>query len=1222
MPSFAMDTRRRRRGSLATLGRRCRAAALALLAGAAGTLGTAATLGCGVVLGTLSAVWAGATAAAAGAWAAGTPATQPPAAAFDPERWQALHWREVGPYRGGRADAVTGIAGDRATYYFGATGGGVWKTTDAGRTWRSVSDGFFGGSIGDVAVAAWDPNVVYAGTGEETVRGNVSEGDGMWRSTDAGKTWKRAGLADSRHITRIRIHPRNPDLVYAAVLGHLFGPSAERGIYRSADGGATWKRILFVDDQVGAADLAMDPTNPRVLYASTWRIRRTPYSLESGGAGSGLWKSTDGGDTWKELTANPGLPKGTKGIIGVSVSRSDPDNVYAIVEAADGGLFRSRDGGATWKRTSTDHELTQRAWYYNRVYADPADTESVYVVNVSFLHSKDGGRTFTPIRVPHGDNHDLWIDPADPRRMIESNDGGANVSDDGGQTWTAQDNQPTAQIYRVATDNHFPYRLYGAQQDNSALRIASRGQGRGIGSDDWQETAGGESGYILPDPLDAEGVYGGSYGGLLIHFDHTTGEVRDVNPWPDNPMGSGAADLKYRFQWNFPIALSPHDPHALYVGAQVLFKSVDQGQSWSVISPDLTRNDKSRQGPSGGPITKDNTSVEYYDTIFTIAESPLRAGVLWVGSDDGLVHVSQDGGGSWQDVTPAAGLPTWAQINSIEASPFEPGGAYFAATLYRADDDHPYLFKTTDYGRHWTRIDAGIDPTHFTRVVRADPVRRGLLYAGTQRGVYVSFDDGAHWRTLQLGLPIVPIGDLAVKEGDLVAATEGRGFWILDDLEPLREWAGDPAAATAAVRLFTPRPTIRLAGGGDLGPPRPGAKMGQNPPTGLVLDYYLRDKPAPGQAPLAVEILDRDGTLIRRFTAAKPEAAAAAAKEAGKPSAGAAAAGKAATAAAPAPGHAPAGAAAGTAGTGTTPAGAAGTAGIGTTATGEGAKEEGAGAEEAAKPEEAAGGEEEEETRGRPAAEPHPPAAQGFNRFVWDLAYPAAKGFPGMVLWNRGLIAPLAAPGSYQARLTVAGQSATVPFTIVKDPRSHSTDADLIAQTRFLLGVRDDLDKTHDALRRIRAIRAQLADLGKRLHAATAAPPADDAGGATAGEQKSPAGAGTDPYTGVRKAAKDLDAKLTAVEEALYQDKSHAAEDMLNYPIRLDDKLNGVAQSAALGDYRPTAQAVAVRDELVAAIDAQLGRLGAILEHDVPAFNQLAAGAGVQPVIPPRPQLK
>jgi len=1120
---------------------------------------------------------------------------------FDPERWQALHWREVGPYRGGRSAAVAGVPGDRGTYYFGGTGGGVWKSTDAGRSWHSVSDGFFGGSIGAVAVAAWDPNVIYAGTGEETVRGNVSEGDGMWKSTDAGKTWKRAGLRDSRHIARIRIHPRNPDLVYAAVLGHLFGPNGERGVYRSTDGGASWTRVLHLDDETGAVDLAMDPTNPRVLYASLWRVRRTPYSLESGGSGSGLWKSTDGGDSWTDLSHNPGLPKGTLGIIGVTVSPTAADNVYAIVEAEGGGVFRSRDGGKTWKRTSTDHELTQRAWYYDRIFADPADAESVYVVNVFFLHSKDGGKTFSAIRVPHGDNHDLWIDAADPRRMIESNDGGANVSEDGGRTWTPHDGQPTAQIYRVSTDNHFPYRILGAQQDNSALRIASRGEGDGIGSRDWEPTAGGESGYILADPRHPDVVYGGSYGGFIERVDHATGEVRDVNPWPDNPMGAGAADLEYRFQWNFPIAVSPHDPRVLYTGANVLFKTVDEGQSWSVISPDLTRNDRSRQGPSGGPITKDNTSVEYYDTIFTVAESPVTAGVLWVGSDDGLVHLSRDGGGHWQDVTPP-GLPAWAQINSIEASPFDAGAAYFAATLYKTDDDRPYLYQTHDYGSHWTRIDDGIDRAHFTRVVRADPVRRGLLYAGTQGGAYVSFDDGRRWQPLQLNLPLVPVTDLTIKDGDLVAATEGRGFWVLDDLEPLRELAADPRLTGAAVHLFTPSPAYRLAaagggGGGDDEHARPG--QGQNPPTGVVLDYYLRDAPAAGSPPLTIEILDRDGKLIHRYTAAKPDAGA-------KPDA-AGEKGQTAAVAGPTPAAAPDQAAAAKAAPPAAAAPAAAAAGEG-----EGEGEPGAEAETAAvSPDLEA------------AKEPHPPAAQGFNRFVWDLTYARAKGFPGMVLWARELIAPQVAPGSYQARLTVGGQATTVPFTVVKDPRSSSSQADLEAQQRFLLDIRDRLDVTHDALRRIRAVRAQLADLRRRLHAAAA----DRTATAGTGQAADPKGSGggpavpSDPFSAVRQAAHDLDAKLTAVEEALYQTKSHSVEDALNYPIRLDDKLNGLAQEAALGDYRPTAQAIAVRDRLVKAIDAQLAKLDALLAQDLPSFNRLAAGAGVPTVIPPRTRI-
>jgi photosystem II stability/assembly factor-like uncharacterized protein len=1184
---------------------------------------------------------AGAAAAAAdssrSAGSAGAAKTAREAAAgFDPERWKALHWREVGPYRGGRADTVTGVPGDRATYYFGASGGGVWKSTDAGRSWQNVSDGFFGGSIGAVAVSAWDPNVVYAGTGEETVRGNVSEGDGMWKSVDAGKTWKRAGLADSRHIARIRIHPRNPDVVYAAVLGHLFGPNAERGVYRSTDGGASWKRVLFVDEATGAVDLAMDPANPRVLYAGLWRVRRTPYSLESGGAGSGLWKSTDGGDSWTDLSRNSGLPRAPLGIVGVAVSPTDPDNVYAIVEAAAGGVFRSKDGGKTWKRTSSEHELTQRAWYYSRIYADPADAESVYVVNVFFLRSKDGGKTFTAIRVPHGDNHDLWLDPADPRRMIECNDGGANVSEDGGRTWTPQDNQPTAQIYRVATDNHVPYRIYGAQQDNSALRIASRGDGeRGIGPRDWEPTAGGESGYIVPDPRHPEVVYGGSYGGFLIRLDHQTREIRDINPWPDNPMGAGAADLEYRFQWNFPIAVSPHEPRALYVGANVLFRSIDEGQSWTAISPDLTRNDRSRQGPSGGPITKDNTSVEYYDTIFTVAESPLVAGLLWVGSDDGLVHVSRDGGAHWQNVTPAA-LPPWSQVNSIEASPFDAGAAYFAATLYKSDDNRPYLWKTTDYGSHWTRIDDGIDRAHFSRVVRADPARRGLLYAGTQRGVYLSFDDGGHWRPLQLNLPVVPVTDLTIKQGDLVAATEGRGFWVLDDLEPLRELAADPRLVGAPVHLFEPRQTQRLPGYGEA-KAQPG--RGQNPPGGVIVDYYLRDAPAAGQAPLEIEILDRDGKLVHRYTAAKPEAAATA-KEGGKEAAAEAGAGTGTAVPAGAPGQA------GHAAPGTlvTPGGGRAAAAPGAAAGKPGEAAGGAGGRDAGGTGGAggtvgAGGEAEEDTESAAEAEtggeaggeagkagvseelegpkePQPPAAQGFNRFVWDMSHRRAKDFPGMVLWARELIAPPAAPGTYRVRLTAAGQSVTRPFTLVKDPRSASTDADLEAQQRFLLGIRDKLDATHDALRRIRALRAQLAELRKRLRAASAGDAASAAAHPAPGAPAANAAA-ADVYLRVRRAARELDGKLAAVEETLYQTRSRSVEDALNYPIRLDDKLNSVASSAAIGDYRPTAQAIAVRDRLAAAIDAQLARLDKLLAHDVPGFNQLAAGAGVQTVIPP-----
>jgi photosystem II stability/assembly factor-like uncharacterized protein len=1072
--------------------------------------------------------------------------------AVDPALFKAMTWREVGPYRGGRSAAVAGLPGDRNTYYFGATGGGVWKTTDAGLTWKSVSDGFFGGSIGAVAVSEWDPNVVYVGGGEKTVRGNVSHGEGMWKSTDAGKTWSFVGLADSRHIPRVRIHPKNPDLVYAAVLGHLFGPNEMRGVYRTKDGGKSWERILYVNDRVGAVDLTLDPGNPRIVYATMWNVRRTPYSLESGGPGSGIWKSTDGGDTWVELTGNPGLPKGTWGISGVSVSPTNPENVYAIVEAEAGGVFRSRDGGRTWAKTNDDRALRQRAWYYTRIYADPKDEEVVYVLNVQFHRSKDGGKTFTTSRTPHGDNHDLWIDPNDPLRMIESNDGGANVSEDGGRTWTDQDNQPTAQFYRVSTDNGFPYRILGAQQDNSAVRIRSRGVGGGITRQDWDVTAGGESGHIVADPENPDVVYGGSYGGLLTRVNHDTGEFRDVNVYPNDPMGAGAAELKYRFQWNFPILFSPHDPNTLYAAANVLFRSTNEGQSWEPISPDLTRNDKSKQGPSGGPITKDNTSVEYYGTIFAVAESPLERGVLWAGSDDGLIHVSRDAGKTWTNVTPKA-MPEWIQINSIEAHPFEKGGLYVAGTMYKSDDFRPYLYRTTDYGATWTRIDDGIDPMHFTRVIRADPVRRGLTYAGTERGVYVSFDDGARWQPLQLNLPIVPVTDLAVKDNDLVAATQGRGFWVLDDLAPLRSLAGTRDFAGKAPHLFPVSPAVRLQGGGGFF--GGGANRGQNPPTGAVIHYYLPEAPPAKEAKnVKLEILTADGTVVRTF-----EGEPAKAKEEARP--------------------APAG---------------------------EGRKEEAPPQEQAEeksaerakdKGGEAEKQEEEEEKDEAESEQPKVPTEAGLNRFVWDMTWPQGRKFPGMILWSGDPPAPLAVPGNYQARLTVGGRTFTQPFEIRKDPRSSSTQADLEAQHQFLMQVSTKLTETHDAIRRIREVRAQLDDTRKRLR-------------------------GKDEAKGVVDAARALDKKMTAVEEALYQTKNRSSQDPLNFPIRLNDKLNAVAGSVSIGDYRPTAQAVQVKDELIAAIDAELAKLAEIWRSDLQTFNELARDAGVATVIVPDPRLK
>ena len=784
-------------------------------------------------------------------------------AAWDESKLEGLKWREVGPYRGGRSATVTGIGQDRETFYFGSTGGGVWKTTNGGGKWDNVSDGFFGGSIGAVAVSSWDPNVIYVGTGEKTVRGNVSVGNGVWKSTDAGRTWSHIGLKDSQRIPRIRIHPKNPDVVYVAAMGSLFGANEERGVFRSVDGGKNWQKILYVNDEVGAVDLAMDPTNPRILYASTWRVIRTPYSLESGGEGSKLWKSTDGGDNWQSISENEGMPKPPLGISGISVSESNPDNLYAIIEANDGGVFRSTDAGETWKRVNKERKLRQRAWYYTRIQADPVDENMVYVMNVRFHKSMDGGKTFEKISTPHGDNHDLWIDPNDPKRMIEANDGGANISYDGGENWSVQSNQPTAQMYRVSTDDAFPYRLLGGQQDNSAIRIRSRSAfSDAIGTRDWEPTAGGESGHIVARSDNPDIVYGGSYGGYLIRYNHANGDVRAINVWPDDPMGWGAAELKYRFNWNFPLMISPHDPDTLYAAANVLFKTTDEGRTWQTISPDLTRNIKDKQVASGGPITKDNTSVEYYGTIFAVAESLFEAGVIWTGSDDGMVHISRDGGQSWNDVTPKGrnnGLPTEIQINSIEAHPFEAGGLYLAATAYKSDDFRPYLFKTTDYGKSWVKITDGIPADHFTRVIRADGEQRGLLFAGTESGVYLSKDDGKSWQSTQLNLPVVPITDLALKEGNLVAATQGRGYWILDDVAVLRQ--ADESVFNREQHLFTPAPTWRLRNGADDEP----KNMGSNPPAGVPLYYWLAEE-QPADSDISLEIMDNDGSVIRTFT--------------------------------------------------------------------------------------------------------------------------------------------------------------------------------------------------------------------------------------------------------------------------------------------------------------------------------------------------------------------
>jgi photosystem II stability/assembly factor-like uncharacterized protein len=782
---------------------------------------------------------------------------QPDPHPYSPALFKALRWRSIGPYRGGRVTTVAGVSGQPHVYYMGATGGGVWKTDDGGITWSPITDGYVQtGSVGAIAVAPSDPSVIYVGMGEACLRSNFSHGDGVYKSLDAGTTWKHVGLSDSRQIGRISVHPQDSNIAFVAALGDPFAPNPERGLFRTRDGGATWEKVLFVDDKTGAVDVVIDPVNPRMVYASFWPVYRRPWEIYSGGNLSGPYKSTDGGTTWSEL--KNGLPTGMKGRIGLAVSPSRHDRVWAIVEAKDGGVFRSDNAGATWQRMNGDSSVRERAWYYSHVIADPQDADTVYVLTLEINKSIDGGRTFQTVRAAHSDNHGLWIAPEDSLRMINGNDGGAAISSNGGRTWTTEQNQPTGQFYHVITDNQFPYRVYGAQQDNSTVSIASRTSGGGIDETDWYAVGGGESGYIAPDPRDPNIVYAGTYYGVMTRYDHRLGESRNVSVWPETPGGRPAADVKYRFQWTAPIVISPVDPTALYAAANVLFKSTDQGQSWQAISPDLTRNDKTKQGHNGGPLTGDNSSADYYCTIFTVAPSRLEKDTIWTGSDDGLVHVTRDGGKSWKNVTPKQ-MAAWTRVNIIEASPNAAGTALVAATRYQSGDFKPYIYRTTDYGATWTVLGRGIPDAAFVRVVREDPARKGLLYAGTETGVHVSFDDGGTWQPMQLNLPVVPITDLAVQGSDLVASTQGRSFWILDDLSVIRQL--NAQTASAVVHLFQPRETYRMrtsgGGGGAVA-----SAVGQNPRTGVVISYLLKDVPADG---VSLEVIDKGGQAIRTF---------------------------------------------------------------------------------------------------------------------------------------------------------------------------------------------------------------------------------------------------------------------------------------------------------------------------------------------------------------------
>lgn len=771
-------------------------------------------------------------------------------AAVDAALFSGLSWRNVGPNRGGRSIAVAGTPSRTLEYYFGATGGGVWKTTDAGATWNPVGDGQFAtSSAGALDQCYADPDVVWAGFGEVQFRGNVIPGDGVYRSTDAGLTWKHMGLdspTGQQMVARIRIDPADCNRVYVAVLGDPFGPNEERGVYRTTDGGSTWQKVLHRSNQAGAVDLVLDPKNPRVLFAGFWQVYRKEWKMDSGGPGSGLFRSMDGGDTWEELTRNPGLPQGMWGKVGVSVSGADANRIYAIVEAEDGGVFVSDDRGATWARVSEDRNLRQRAFYYTRIYADPQEKETVYVVNVQFWRSRDGGKTWSSIGVPHGDNHDLWIDPTNNQRMINSNDGGANVSWNAGRTWTGQP-YPTAQMYDVRVTNHFPYQICGGQQDNSTACVPMDGDGSYF-----YAPGGCETGPVTPHPADVNLFYAACYGGSMTIMSRITGQNRAINVWPVNPMGNSAVDLRERFQWNHPITASQHDTRVVYVGSQHVWRSDDAGQSWLRISEDLTYADPETLGPSGGDITRDQTSVEYYGTVWRIAESPHSFGEIWTGSDDGKVWLTPNGGRTWSDITPPD-LPKFSRIHEIDLSPHEPGKAYLAAVRYRMQDVQPYVYRTTDYGRTWTKIVNGIPAGHYVRTVREDLKRPGLLYAGTERGVLVSFDDGARWQSLQLNLPAVQVPGLVLKNDDVVIATHGRSYYVLDNVTPLREAAA--SLASADLHLYTPATAVRTLS-------QPVNDYGRRRPFLPEIDYYL------GKAAdqVTLEILDASGEVIRTFT--------------------------------------------------------------------------------------------------------------------------------------------------------------------------------------------------------------------------------------------------------------------------------------------------------------------------------------------------------------------
>ncbi len=970
---------------------------------------------------------------------------------------EGLEWRNIGPQRGGRSLGCTGSPGRPNEYYFGATGGGLWKTIDGGNEWFPVTDGqVTSSSVGAVAVAETNPDVVYIGMGEVQLRGSITQGDGVYKSNDGGKTWRHLGLQETQAIARIRVHPTNPDIVYVAALGHPYGDNPERGVFRSTDGGNTWDKVLYVSDKAGVVDLIIDRTNPKVLYASTWQVYRKAWKMWGGGPDCKLWKSVDGGDNWIDLTGNPGMPEGPIGKIGVTVSPANPDRVWAIVEANEGGVFRSDDGGWTWQRTNQERKLRQRAFYYSRIYADPWDEETVYCLNTGFYKSTDGGQTFdVTIRVPHGDNHDLWIDPNNPQRMINANDGGGNVSINGGKTWTEQD-YVTTQLYHVMTTSDVPYHVAGAQQDNSTVAVPSDGwshrQARGPGHGWYYPVGGGESGWITQHPTQPDIFYAGSQGALLTRYDRSNGQIRDIQVYPRFFSGEPASALPERWQWTFPIMFAHQDPSVMYTCSQHVWKTTDDGQSWQRISPDLTYADPETLGKTGGVITMDMNGPEIYATVFALAPSYHDINTIWAGSDDGKIHITRNGGKDWEDITPAD-LPKFSRVSIIEESRHHEGTLYIAANRYQVDDRAPYVFKTTDFGRTWTKIIHGIKPGHFARAIREDHVRAGLLFLATEHGVYVSLNAGDSWQSIQGDLPDTPIRDLVIKDDDVVLGSHGRGFWIMDDINPLR--AVDAAILTSEAHLFQPSNAIRSV-------------------YDATIQYYLRDT----QDQVLFEILDASGTVIDSFVGTETEYK-------------------------------------------TDP----------------------------------------NIPWWRRGGYSKPTTGPGINTFTWDLRYPGATTFDGMIIWSarpaRGPKAPL---GDYQVRMTAAGQSQTRPFQIEINPNWKGiTPEDLEEQFELASKIRDRTSEANQAVIDIRKAKEKL----------QAADQPDE----------------------------ELLAQLSAIEEALYQVKNRSNQDPLNFPIRLNNRLASLRRSVENGDAKPTDGAYQVYDELTAELHGHLQKLSPLLKQ-------------------------